>query len=396
MISSEPNNINTSKTDGIRIEITRPHPLLFPTSVYPIPQKESGVNVPIQLYVSVINDSSTPFYINLFQSFVPELVTLDERIIQQNLVTEEIITNTQLNKSLEYSHREEVGWWQIKPESSFGFRLAAKLFWQNNSLQLKISSPANYVFGSTGLNYFWCFDDLQANTYQLRFILTTEFQARYASKSDIITEKIARETSSKILATSWVNLRLVHPLSTDNNAIEVDGIVFKVEMQKSVLNIPARQTGTRTDVKLCIHIMNNLSTALCFYQVGSLKLTLIGEDGKEISFGSDPIKQVRDVAERQNYYLVQPKESEVFDLDGMLFWEYDQLKLAISNKYRHYFTGKNTFDYFIGLNAGGSYQLQVVYHFMERGVRQLEEQVLEKVWTGWVAMPFVEFRIVEP
>ncbi|MEH2059171.1 MAG: hypothetical protein V7K97_24065 [Nostoc sp.] len=66
-------------------------------------------------------------------------------------MTEEIITNTQLNKSLEYSHREEVRWWQIRPESSFGFRLTAKLFWQNNSLKLKIPSPANYIFGSTGL-----------------------------------------------------------------------------------------------------------------------------------------------------------------------------------------------------------------------------------------------------
>ncbi|MEH2322368.1 MAG: hypothetical protein V7K32_01945 [Nostoc sp.] len=381
--------------NGIRIEITRPHPLLFPTSVYPIPQKESEVNVPIRLDVSVINDSSTASYINLFQSFIPELVTLDGQIIQQNLVTKEIITNTQPNKSLEYSHREEVGWWPIRPESSFSFRLTAKLFWQNNSLQLKIPSPANYVFGSTSFNYFWCFDDLQANTYQLRFILTTEFQARFASKPDILTEKITIETSSKILATSWVNLRLVHPLSTDNNAIEVDGIVFKVEMPKSVLNIPARQTSTRTDVKLCIHITNNLSTALYFCQVGSFKLTLIDQDGKEISFGSDPIKQAREVVERQNYYLVKPKESGVFYLDGMLFWEYGQLKLVISNKYRHYFTGENTFDYFIGLNPGASYKVQVVYHFMERGVRQLEEQVLEKVWTGSVAMPFVEFRIVE-
>jgi hypothetical protein len=386
---------NDFEVDGVRIEITRPHPLLYPMSVYPIPQKNSRVNAFIKLGVRIINDTPIPFHLNLFQSFIPELVTSDGQIIQGYLVTKEVITNTKLNKLLESSQKQKIGWQQIRPESSFGFRLNAMLSWQNSSLQLKIPSPANYVLSSNNLHYFWCFDGLQTHTYQFRFILNTEYQPIYALESNLRQKTTISENRSKILATPWVNLRLVYPLSTDNSAIEVNNIIFQVEMPESVLNIPTRQTVTRTDVKLRVHITNNQSTALYFYQVDSFELTLIGDKDKEISFGSDPTKQVREVEKIPNYHLIQPQKSAVFDLDGIFFWDCGQLKFAISNKSHHYFTGADAFDYFLDLEPGVSYQIQVVYHVIEQKRKQLEERLLEKVWTGWVAMPFVEFCLVE-
>lgn len=395
MTSSESNNRNASQADGIRIEITRPHPLLFPTSVYSIPPKESKVYVPIRLYVNVINDSSTPFYITPFQSFSPEVVTLDGQIIKPNLVSEEIVTNVQSNKTLEYSQRQEVGWWQIKPESSFGFRLIAKLFWQNNSLQLKIPSPANYVSGSTNLNYFWCFDDLQANTYQLRFILNTEFSTRYTSKSNIINEQILLEDSSKILTTTWVNLRLVHPLSTDSDAIEVDDLRFKVEKSSSVLwTTPTMQSGAKREVKIGIRVTNNTSKAFRFYQTGSFDVIVIDNYGKTINFVSDPIRL--QLSHDPKYYLVYPGEDTFFDLKGMLFWADDQLQLAIPNKCRHCFTGADTFYYFHHLKLGNSYHLQFIYYVSELRAKRLQENVDEIVWNGWIFMPYIEFCLIEP
>lgn len=385
---------NDFEVDGVRMEITRPHPLVYPMSVYSIPQKDSGVNALIKLGVSIINNTPMPFHLNLFQSFIPELVTSDGQIIQGYLVTKEVITNTQPNKLLENSQKQKTGGLQIRPESSFGFRLNAILSWQNNSLQLKIPSPNN-VLSSDNMHYFWCFDGLQAHTYQFRFILNTEDKPTDALESNLRQKTTISENRSKILATPWVNLRLVYPLSTDNTAIEVNDIVFKVEMPKSVLNIPARQTVTRTDVKLRIHITNNQSTVLHFYQVDSFELILIGDEGKEISFGSNPTKHVREAETIPNYHLIKPQESAVCDLDGILFWDCGQLDFAISKKSPHYFTGANAFDYFLDLQPGASYQLQVVYHVIEQKKKQLEGQLLEKVWTGWVAMPLVEFCLVE-
>lgn len=389
------NDRNNFEVEGVGMEITRPHPLVYPMSIYSIPQKDSGFNALIKLGVSIINNTPMPFHLSLFQSFIPEIMTSDGQIIQGYLDTQEVITNTQPNKSPENSQKQKIGWLEIRPESSFGFRLNAMLSWQNNSLQLKIPSPTNYVLSSENLRYFWCFDDLQAHTYQFRFILNTEEEPTYVLESNLRQKTTISENRAKILATPWVNLRLVYPLSTDNSAIEVNGIVFKVEMPESVLNIPARQTVIRTDVKLRIHITNNQLTGFRFYQGNCFELILITDKGKEISFGSDPTKQVREAETIPNYHLIKPQESTFFDLDGILFWDGNRLNLAISKKSPHYFTGATAFDYFLELQPGASYQIQVVYHVIEQKKKQLEEHLLEKVWTGWVAMPLVEFCLVE-
>jgi hypothetical protein len=87
-------------------------------------------------------------------------------------------------------------------------------------------------------------------------------------------------------------------------------------------------------------------------------------------------------------YLVQPGQSALFVCDGTLDWLMNQLLLAIPNK-----SGGNCL--FAGLKPG-TYQIQLIYHVSELMANYLNEQILEKVWTGWIAMPFLEFHLVEP
>lgn len=416
--------MTSSESKGIHIEIATPSQTFFPTRVYSIPKNQDGVYTPIKLRVRIIDNTSNTLYLNPCQPFIPELLTSDGQTIQGHIVTEEIITNTQQNIPIEGNQGRRLERREIRPKVSTGFSLIAKLFWQNNSLKLKIPAISDYWLDSINCNSFWCFDALEAKSYQLRFILNIDCGTTYVSESDIRKEENPRENNSVMLATPWLNLRLVQPLSTDSNAIEVDGVKFKIEMPESTFKI----TRVKTNVKLGIHVTNNTSTALRFYQASSVDIILLGDDGKEINSQSDPPRNA--VSKEPQYYSVQPGKSAFFDLEAMLLWDYEQdldtnmketwfldknltpkrrysdnkrgfrvspkvqIELAIPNKTRHRFNGGDGFDYFPDLKVGASYQLQVIYHVSEQA-RNLEEQVLEKVWVGWIAMPFVEFSLVK-
>ncbi|MDZ8104694.1 MAG: hypothetical protein RM338_03600 [Nostoc sp. DedQUE12a] len=393
MTSFESNGRNASKTDGIHMEIINPNTILFPTIGYPIPPKKIGINVPIKFSVSINHTSSNYFYLNNLQALTPELMTSNGQIIQGHLVTDNLVTNQQ-SKQPDTSQSRQSDWWRIRPKCRTTFFVTAKLFWQNNSLQLKIPTIPDYVLDNFRSNYFWYFDALETKTYQLRFILNSEMRDTYVSSSNINQEALERETSSDILATPWVNLRLVQLLSTDSNAIEVDGVLFKIDMPESLLTIPSKLFQAKTNVKLGIYITNNTSTTLCFYQLSSIDAILISDDGKPINWSGNPTKLAWKNNE-QNYYLVQPGEKMFLDLCGKLFWNYSQLEFAISSK-THSLNGESGFYYFSNLKAGTSYHLQVIYQVSELRARRLEEQVLQKFWSGRIAMPLVEFRLIKP
>jgi hypothetical protein len=388
MISGELNDID--------LDIVIPSRILFPTRVYPIPENQLGVNAPIKLNVRVIQKTSNYLEINRFQPFIPELLTPDGQIIQGALVSEDVVINTQQNQLFRFHQRKEYKWWRIRPNVTTVFPLTAKLFWQNSSLKLKIPILPDDNQSSVSPNYFWYFDALEAKTYQLRFILNTNSETTLSSESDIRQQSTALHPPSEMLATPWLNFRLVQPLSTDSCAVEVDGVLFKIEMPESVLsiplwwNIPFLGTRTKTDVKLGIRVTNNTSTALRFYQAGSIEVSLVSDDGIEINYFGELTR--RGVGEGPSYYLVQPGENALINLDGMLFWHSGRLQLAIPNKSRNYFDGKGAFYYFLDLQPGISYQIQLRYRVSERA-KSVEEQLLEKVWTGWIALPFIEFRL---
>ncbi|RUT08483.1 hypothetical protein DSM106972_016510 [Dulcicalothrix desertica PCC 7102] len=158
--------------NSTQVELINSNIIQFPTRVHPISENKNGVNIPIKLYVSINHNNQEYFNLNSLQAFVPELLTSDCQIVQGHLVTNKIITN-----NLENNHNTQSNWWKVRPNCRTTFILTASLFWQDNSLQLKIPTiPDYYVLSSVNPNYFWQFDALEAETYQLRFILNTEVQ----------------------------------------------------------------------------------------------------------------------------------------------------------------------------------------------------------------------------
>ncbi|MBD2729099.1 hypothetical protein H6G96_22985 [Nostoc sp. FACHB-892] len=380
------------ESNGTSIEIVNPNTILFPTRIYPIPKKQIGINIPIKFSVSINHTNSNYFYLNHLQALIPELLTSNGQRMQGHLVTDDLVTNQQI-KQPDSSPSIQSDWSRIRPKCRTTFSVTAKLFWQDNSLQLKIPTIPDYVLDCFKSNYFWYFDALETKTYQLRFILNTDVRDICVSNSNINQEAIERETSSDILATPWVNICLVQLLSTDSNAIEVDGVLFKIDMPESVLTIHSKLFKAKTDVKLGVYITNNTSTTLCFYQLSSIDAILISDDGKPINWSGDPTKLAWKNNE-QNYHLLQPGEKMFLDLHGKLFWYSSQLQFAIYSKTRS-LNGESGSYYFHNLQAGALYHLQVIYQVSELRARRLEEKVLEKVWSGRIAMPLVEFRLIK-
>lgn len=375
MTSGESFDSNAVETNGINIEREISDQRIFPTRIYAIPKNQMGANTLMKLPIRIANNTSTPLHLNLYHPFFPELLASDGQTIQRLLVTDESVASTQLNTLQQRRPARQTQQWKLPPGYGASISQTARLSWQNNLLQLQI------ITGHFGSNNFWLFDALQPGNYQLRFILNIDRETIPVEDS----EYKESGTGLGILATPFLNLHLVQPLSTDSSAIEVNGVQFKTEMPDTVLTIPPNLPDASTHMKLGIRATNKTSTALYFEQIYSLGLTLLDDDGKEIQF-TDTQRRLR-AGTGPKSYLVQPGESAIFVCDGTLDWLMNQLLLAIPNK-----SGGNCL--FAGLKPG-TYQIQLIYHVSELMANYLNQQVLEKIWTGWIAMPCVKFRLVE-
>ena len=391
------------EANGIFIELVGPHPKVYPTRVYPIQKNLLGVNTSIPVIVRIINNTSTSFRLNQSQTFIPEVWTSDNQTRQRLLDIDYPAASARQNRPLdregtsgfaglrpnlapaiEQNETIKFDWWEIKPELPTIICITALLYWDNNLLLLKVPTIPDKFPRFVKPDNFWYFEVLPEQTYQLRCVFNTDRNTTPVSESDTKAARTAQETGSGLLASPFVNLRLVMPLSTDSSAIEVDGIQFKTEMPEPVLTIPSKCPGNQTTVKLGIRATNNTSTAFRFQQLDSIDLTLIGNDGKEIKWSSDLLRTW--VGKGPNYYLAQPRDSALFVLDGTLSWHGNRLILAIPNQ-------AGGFYYFYDLKPG-TYHLGVIYHVSALSVTNLKEQVLEKAWTGWITLPFVDLHLV--
>ncbi|MBW4491921.1 MAG: hypothetical protein KME26_02175 [Oscillatoria princeps RMCB-10] len=391
MTSGESFDSNAGAQDGISIEITNITPRFFPTPVYAIPKNELGAKITVKLTVSINLTTSTPFWLNPYQSFIPELWTPDGQKRQILLVPDEPAASTEANRlltdsaasPLTGSETRNFKRWRIQPGILIPLGIRATLSWHQDSLQLKIPTISDFFLSGALPKNFWCFDALQEGTYQIRFLLNFH---RHPEPLELDTGEVgdSEESDLEVLATPFANIRLVMPGLTDSSAIEVDGVQFKTEMPEPVLAVSPKRYDVSTPVKLGIRATNNTSTALRFEQLDSLDVSLIDEAGNKVHMRSDLLRT--GVGSGPKYYSAQPGESALFVLDGQIDWVFNQLQLAIPNQAGGFF-------YFYPLQPG-RYQIQLIYRATGRHVTGPKEQILEKVWTGWVFLPFVEFYLV--
>lgn len=144
------------------------------------------------------------------------------------------------------------------------------------------------------------------------------------------------ELNSCELATSSINLHLAQTTSHDNKAIDANGVQFKIEMPKPILNVPFLLPGAKTSIKLCIRATNNTLVPLCFQRLSSLVPILKGDNGKIIEPDCDLMRLW--VNEGPHYYEAMPGASTFFVLDSFIIAF--QLRVFVQIEQLHLFVPK--------------------------------------------------------
>ncbi|MEH1903336.1 MAG: hypothetical protein V7L04_18455 [Nostoc sp.] len=398
----ESDDSNALEIDGIHIEIWEPPNLI----VLPIPENMPSTNTPMKIGMRIINNTSIPFRYQPDETIIPEIVASDGRVLPRQIATDDPVATTQPNIPLqlrflsifthfisnlfnlhEHKDTKELDCWLIEPGVPCIVFLTARLLWQNNLFKLQIPTNPDYLFNPIIPKKFWSFDDLQPGAYQLRFIYDIDCGTRPDSNLDIREVRTVQQMGLRQLATPFVNFLLVQPASTDSEAIEVNGIQFKIEIPEPVLTIPPYFPGAKTSVKLGIRVINNTQTPIRFERLNSLTPILMEDDDKALEPDSDLMRL--GVSKGLPYYLAMPRESVFFVLDGVLSRNFlNKLQLAIPNE-------ASGFWYFRDLKVG-RYKLQFIYQVAApMPIGEPAAQAIENVWTGCIVTPFVELCLVK-
>lgn len=367
LISGESADSTAVEVDGIRLE-------MLPYFVLPIPEKRPGASTDIMVWAVLANNRQTPFPLTLFDSLAPELIGSNSHPLQPQ------------RKRDRQSRTGEDDCWLLQPKERMNFGMEASLSWENRKLQLKTS----------GLGYFWSFDNLAPSTYQLR--LTYHSRCRVGRCYDSKTREVKTVEGSGTIqvATNCAKLHLVSHVLTDSSAVEADGIRFKTLLPEGILPIPENQPGANTSALIALRITNNTQTPLRFSGYDTLDAEIVGSDGKILELSAARNWTVPPT--KVDFPLAQPGESVTFIRDAKLFWQNNQLRLGGADGYGGVWDVKDL--------APGSYQVRLKYvnskstaYIYDRELRDPKTgnpETLEGIWTGAAITPFREIRLVQP
>jgi hypothetical protein len=183
--------------------------------------------------------------------------------------------------------------------------------------------------------------------------------------------------------------------SSDNNALEVDGVRFETILSNPVLSIPVKKANSNgyTSVELGIKITNATANPLYFSGYTTFIPELLEPGGKIKDWGRN--SNILITPSESNYLLTMPGESVTFFPDTILLRKGNYTGLAIE-----YGDGS---VWVAGELKPGKYQFRFSYQkiFYPRGeiiYRQpeIEEKLLEQVWFGKGDATFVELHLVKP
>ncbi|MEG4803158.1 hypothetical protein QUB63_11595 [Microcoleus sp. ARI1-B5] len=380
MASQKANNSNQVKQDGLHLEITGPEIVALS-----IPENKPGATAPLSFTVSVTNNTQAPIPFIDDDALIPEIFGPSGQALRRR---EPI--NRQA-ASGEY-HRSSFGVGKQTSKSMEG-----RLSWQNNVLQLMLHNQI-YDERPIDLDKSWFFDTLGPGEYQIRFTYETPIGTiLYPEPVTFIQTRpeIGIEvTGTSHLVNPLANFRLIQPVGLNNSAVEVDGIRFETFIPEPLLTVPNQRRNTRNSVQIGMRITNNTPTPFYFSFYATFTPDLVMPDG-QVRRGDYGISDWMRGPEESDFLLVKPGKSLTFFPGIDLSWRkpdkfsllvhsgygglchFDSLKPGI---YHLRFRYENTSDTILKTNLAGE---------------SIEIQPIEKVWTGRVDTPFVEFRLIE-
>ena len=325
--------------------------------VLPIPENKPRATTSTQIGLIIIDGQTQSISNCRLDTLIPELVTQDDRVIQRQEHTETV---------KQYFAEGDPRQQEIEQS------MYTSLYWENNSLQLKILKNT-----PTG---FWLFSNLLPGNYKLRFV--NKKNGEMLTCFDRVTKKIipVPGINPNVQNTMFIPIKLVQPVLINSNTVELDGVHFEVILPQHLLTIPPDQPNAATPVKLGIRITNHQLKPRRFDRYLTISMNLKGEDGKTFDWGyvTDSPRSFKDT----DRPLIQPGESTTFSLDGNLIWQNNQLRLQGSD-------GFGAIWSFSDLKPG-KYQIQMLYETNYGG-----DSTSTNLWSGISATPFVEMRLIQ-
>ncbi|MGB3694649.1 MAG: hypothetical protein WA865_22290 [Spirulinaceae cyanobacterium] len=197
--------MTSSEADGIKIKIIEPNLI-----VRPIRENRKEVKTCLQIHVTISNNLPKLFPF-VYDLLTPELLTPQGQILHpQKLINRQTIPHQYYGMGIPH-------------QATLRCYLIAEVSWHNNLLKLQgyISNP-NSLFRIAP--YYCCsFEALQLGAYQLKFTYSSPkeeflfFDARTREEASKVQTSV-----TNLLFTSWVNLQLVEPVESNQNAVEYD------------------------------------------------------------------------------------------------------------------------------------------------------------------------------
>jgi len=186
--------------------------------------------------------------------------------------------------------------------------------------------------------------------------------------------------------------------SSDNNAVEVDGIRFETFMSNRMLIVPIKRTSqdNRTSVQLGFSITNNTSTPYCF-SFFQLIPEIITSDGQNINGGYQADGVARPHA--SDLHLTMPGKSVIFAKTAHCSWERRYRQKRKQDRDLSLFMPFTSREYLgFQLPSTGKYSIRFKYEVTKGEVKYYddlrEQRCLGMVWSGQIFTPFIEFCIV--
>jgi hypothetical protein len=387
MASRKAKRSNNVKQDDLQLKMEWPKIVAIS-----IPENKPGVTAEFSFTVSLTNNTPAPIPLAIdYDALIPEIFGPDGHALHRREPINRQVGNGE-------SHGSLVGVRQQISTSMEGI-----LSWQNNLLQLILHRPT-YEESPIDVDKSWSFDTLGPGEYQVRFTYETPtgtivytnpftvFNIKELLEGKEVPQERIEVTGTGQLVTPFANFRLLQPVGLNNSAVEVDGIRFETVIPEPLLT-RLNQTGTSYPVQIGIRISNNTPTPFYCSFFSSFYPELVMPDGqvKRIAYANDWMRG----PEEFDYLLVTPGKSVTFFPHISLLWTNNrEFSLTVYSGYG----GGCSF----GELKPGIYHFRFQYYNTSDTIRKknlagesIESRPIEKVWTGWVDTPFVEFRLIE-
>jgi len=321
-----------------------------------IPEKKINSNNFLELKIDITNSRLPAFRFEEFGNLYPQILTSNGKILRIEEPKKKRILNNYKDYLVQHG------------EYSFA-SLYAKICWHNNKLQLRIYSiPIEN-------DNFWIVDNINLGTYQIRFIYRTNI-------------RIAAGIETVRLDTQFITLRLIESVKNNKSVVQVDDIRFQTLVTQPLLAIPKKQHEATTLVQFGLRV-TNLSSSSYRFNFHGLKPEIQNINGQLLQRIYNTNATIG--TDESHFLLATPEESLTCFIDAELRWYLDSNQLVMQG--RDSIGGYWSFRY---LNSG-SYRVRFTYKGLSQHdvAKLLPGVVLENLWTGTVATPFVEFKLVD-